>query len=176
MAKGFEINPRGVRQLQKAIEKEFAKNPVKVPIVADAPTVRGARAAVVNNYHAPVVTVNGDNAQVAFDNESVAQNQARVENVAEGYAELAKVVGDIWRLAPQLHLEEDDEQILIESAEQVLNAVTAESPDDGLIRRGITMLKGVLAPIVTGVKAGVSAEATDAVRGAYEALGGTFGS
>ncbi|WP_017626856.1 hypothetical protein [Nocardiopsis chromatogenes] len=32
MAKGFKINKRGIRQMSRAIEKEFARNPVQVPI------------------------------------------------------------------------------------------------------------------------------------------------
>lgn len=89
MVDGFKINKQAIRKMTREMEKEFAKNPVRVPIEADPSVSRFPPATTItNNYHGPVVTVHGDNAQLAWDNQGVSQNR----DIAPGFEELAKVL------------------------------------------------------------------------------------
>lgn len=84
MASRFKIDKQGIHQMSRDIEREFAKHPVRVPLEADPETVSLPSAATVNNYHGPMVTVNGDHAQIAWDNKEVDPTQDRVEQIAPG--------------------------------------------------------------------------------------------
>jgi hypothetical protein len=61
---GFKINKQGIRNMAREIEREFAKNPIRVPVETEYDGVYPAVASVTN-YHGPVVTVTGDNAKIA---------------------------------------------------------------------------------------------------------------
>lgn len=72
MAKGVSVNKRAIAKMHKDIQREFDKRTVQVPIKADATTGSSAsQQPTVNHYHAPVVTVNGDQAQVAWGNGTI---------------------------------------------------------------------------------------------------------
>lgn len=63
VAGGFKINKQAIKKMTRELEKEFAKNPVKVPLEADSGGVAfPSSPSITNNYHGPIVTVNGDNA------------------------------------------------------------------------------------------------------------------
>jgi hypothetical protein len=64
----------------------------------------------------------------------------------------------------------DDETEAKEQAETVLAEVIKPDPDKGVVKRGLTMIKGLLAPISAGVSAGVTAESSEAARHAIDAL------
>ena len=172
MGKGFEINKQAIRKMSREIEKEFAKNPVRVPLEADASGVTFPAGTITNNYHGPVVTVHGDNAQLAWDNQTV--NQTQNQDIAPGYEELAKVVTGLLASLPALGLSGDDEQEAKATAESVLGEVVKDEPDQGRIKRGITMLRGLLAPIATGVGTAVSGEAAELSKTLIEGLGSTL--
>lgn len=169
MGKGFEINRQGIRQLQRELEKEFAKNPVRVPLESDAGDVRFPAASVTNNYSGPVVTVHGDNAQVAWDSQTVSQTQS--QDIAPGFEELAKVITALIASLPSLGLSDDDEQEAKSTAEVVLGEVVKDEPDHGRVKRSITMLRGLLAPVGTGVGSTVSEESAELARTLIERLG-----
>lgn len=172
MGKGIEINKQAIRKMSREIEKEFAKNPVRVPLEADASGVTFPAGTITNNYHGPVVTVHGDNAQLAWDNQTV--NQAQNQDIAPGYEELAKVVTGLLVSLPALGLSRDDEQEAKATAESVLGEVVKDEPDQDRIKRGITMLRGLLAPIATGVGTAVSGEAAELSKTLIEGLGSTL--
>ncbi|MGL4745817.1 MAG: hypothetical protein ACRCXL_15700 [Dermatophilaceae bacterium] len=172
MGKGFNINRQAIREMSQEIEKEFAKNPVRVPLESDASGVRFPAATVTNNYHGPVVTVHGDNAQLAWDNQMVSQTQN--QDIARGYEELAKVVTGLLASLPALGLSDDDEQEAKSTAETVLGEVVKDEPDQGRIKRGITMLRGLLAPIGTGVGTAVSDESAELAKTVIKGLGSTL--
>lgn len=94
---GFKINREGIRQMTRELEREFAKHPVRVPIEVDSQgdTWPLRSATTVNNYHGPVVTVNGDGTQLAWNSTSVHQSHERVEQVAAGYEDLAQIITDL---------------------------------------------------------------------------------
>ncbi|WP_181275213.1 hypothetical protein [Brevibacterium oceani] len=171
MASGFKINKQGIRKMTREIEREFAKNPVKVPLEADPRAVSLPAATTVHNYHGPVVTVSGDHAQIAWGDGEVHQTQNRVEQVAPGYEELARLVTDLLANLPTFSLDEADEAEIRSNAETVLNEVTKVEPDQGVIKRGLTMLKGILAPVGAGLGRAVTEESAEAAREVIEGLG-----
>ena len=109
MASGFKINKQGIRQMTREIEREFAKNPVRVPLHADSTGVHLPPATTVNNYNGPVVTIVGDHAQVAWNNHDVTQSRETTEQVAPGYEELADLVTRLLASLPSLTLDPDDD-------------------------------------------------------------------
>lgn len=147
MASGFKINKQGIRMMTREIEREFAKNPVQVPLEADPRAVSLPSATTVHNYHGPVVTVSGDHAQIAWGNGEVQQTQNRVEQVAPGYEELARLVTDLLANLANFNLDDAEEAEIRSNAENVLGEVVKVERDQGVIKRGLTMLKGILAPV-----------------------------
>lgn len=67
-----------------------------------------------------------------------------------------------------------DEQEAKASAESVLGEVVKDEPDQGRNKRGIKMLRGLLAPIATGVGTAVSGEAAVLSKMLIEGLGSTL--
>lgn len=173
MADGFKINEKAIRQMAREIEQEFAKHPVRVPLEADPSSMALAPALTVNNYNGPVVTVTGDHAQLAWNNGDVNQAQDRVEQIAPGYEDLARVITDLLANLAAFSLG-DDEKDVRASAESVLVEVVKEQPDRGVVRRGLTMVKGFLAPIAAGIGAAATAETTEAARHVIETLGSSL--
>lgn len=171
MVGGFKINKQGIRQMSREIEREFAKHPVRVPLEADQRDVSLPRATTVINYHGPVVTVNGDHSQIAWDNKSVQHSQARRAQIAPGYEKLAQLLADVLASMPSFGLDETDEADLRTSAEAVLEEVVKPEPDQTVVRRGVTFVKGLLAPIGAGLSTAATAETAEAVREAIDALG-----
>jgi len=118
---------------------------------------------VVVNYHAPVVTVTGDRAQLAWNNDTVNQDQT-VQEIAPEYVDLAAVVTQVLALLDRLGLSPDDAADVHAEASGVLAEVTRANPDGGVVRRGVTMLKGLLSAAGAGVSTAVTAETTEHAR------------
>lgn len=171
MASGFKINKQGIRQMAREIEREFAKNPVQIPLQADPSDLRMPSATTVNNYSGPVVTILGDHAQIAWNNQDVTQTQASTEQIAPGYEELADLVTRLLASLSELGLEPDDEAEAHTTSEAVLREVVKAEPDRGILKRGITMLKGLLAPIASGISKAVTDESAEAAKQMIELLG-----
>lgn len=169
MAKGFEINNQAIRNMTREIEREFAKNPVRVPLQADPSAVMFPPATTVNNYHGPVVTVSGGNAQIAWGNDTV--NQTQSQQIAPGYEELARLVTDLLANLGPFSLVAEDAEDVRSSAQMLLGEVVKEEPDRGVIRRGVNLIKGVLAPIMAGMGQAATAETAEASRHVIESLG-----
>ena len=171
MAGGFKINKQAIRKMSREIEREFAKHPVWVPLEVDPGRVSLPPATTVNNYHGPVVTVNGDHAQIAWANRDVQQAQNRVEQIAPGYERLAQLVTDLLANLPTFALDESDEVELRSSVDTVLSEVVKPEPDQKIIKRAVTMIKGLLAPIGAGVSQAATDETAEATRTVIDALG-----
>lgn len=173
MAGGVRINRQAIRQLTREIEKELARNPVKVPLEADSSSISfPSSATVTNNYHGPVVTVHGDNAQLAWSNQDVSQTQNH--DIAPGFEPLAKVLTGLLASVAALGLSEEDSREVQDSAEVVLREIVNAEPERGVIKRGLTMVKGLLAPVATGASAAVSAESAELAKTVIEGLGSTL--
>lgn len=165
------INKRAIAKYTRDIQREFEKNPIRVPIEGDTSGIGFQPAGTVTNYHGPVVTVTGDNAQIAWDSETVEQSQNNVSQIVPGYEQLAQLLTDMLANLSNFTLGEDDETDARENAQTVLREVVKEKPDQGIVRRSVNMLKGVFAPIASGAAAGVSAESTESARTLIEMLG-----
>lgn len=168
----MSIDRRAIAKFQKDLQREFDKRPIKIAIDADAEFAdRPGKQSVVNHYHAPIVTVNGDQAQLAWGDGAVTQTQKRVSQIADGYEDIARIVAEVLAKLDVLQLNAEDNYDVRKSAETVLGEVVKAEPDRSAIRRGVTMLKGLLATVATGVNQSVATETAKFARGAIETLG-----
>lgn len=126
----------------------------------------------MTNYHGPVFNGDMTGAQVAWGNETVTQNQQNASStVAPGYEPLAKLVTDLLQQLPQVGLAEAELRDAEEAGNEVLVEITGtEAPEPGRLRRAIRGLRGILAPIATGVVTGAAAGAEDWAKAGIEAL------
>lgn len=171
---GSSINKSGIRELQQELQREFDKNPIRIPIEVESPAYSPfPPAGTVNNYHGPVVTVTGDYAQVAWSGSGdVDQTQKCASStVALGYEELAELMTQVLANLGAFQLPEDDAEELATTAQTVLAEVVETEPDRGKIKRAVTMIKGLLAPIVSGISAGVNEGLAEQTAQMIEALG-----
>ncbi|RPF21076.1 hypothetical protein [Myceligenerans xiligouense] len=168
----FKPNKRGLDQFRRELQREFDARPVRVPVVVDGDEPTRDVPTVVNNYHGPVVTVHGDRAQLALNNGSAIQVQG---DIAAGYTELAKVITDLLAELDQLGLPEDDATTVREEAQAVLAEVTKENPDDRVIKRGVTLMKGALAAVGAGLSKAVTAETAQRAAVIIDTLGQALG-
>lgn len=172
MGKGVSINKQAIAKMQRDLQREFDKHPIRVPINADPPTgFAGTPSSTVNHYHAPVVTVNGDHAQVAWGDGTITQGQGDVSQVTAGYETLARISADVLAKRDALALSAEDSEDLRDTAEAVLAEVVKPEPDKGVLRRGATMLRGLLASAATGLNQAITAETAKFARDAIDALG-----
>lgn len=172
MGSSFKINRREIAKMTRELQREFDKHPIRVPVQGDAradtfPAFPGTTV----NYNGPVVQVTGDHAQLAWGNNVANQTQDRVEQIAPGYEDLAKVLATLLAATPQLGLEDADKEALDNEVAALLGQVTVAEPDAGVLKKGITMVKGLLAPVLTGASNGVAAETAELVRSTIERLG-----
>lgn len=75
---------------------------------------------------------------------------------------------------PAFGLSELDAEEARVTAEIVLGEVVKAEPDQGAIKRSVTMLKGLLAPVAAGVTAAVSGESAELAKTVIEGLGSTL--
>lgn len=155
------INRKGINDFLNAIQKEFDKRPIRIPVNTEMPELPHIGGnSTVNNYNGPVFHGNVNGAQLAWGNGSVLQDQQNAKQVASGYEQLADFVVQILRQLPDTGLSDEDQQDAQDVAETILTEVTQPEPNAQIIRRAINTLKGVLAPLITGAGAGTS----DAIR------------
>lgn len=170
MAGGFKIDKQAIRKMTRELEKEFAKNPVRVPLEGDASGMAVPGTTV--NYNGPVVNVNGDHAQIAWGNQTV--NQSQTSDIAPGFEGLAAALTSILASLPALALTAAEQADVEAEAHAVLGEVVKESPDPGAIRRSVTMIKGLLAPVASGIGEAVTGESAELAKTAIEALGSSL--
>ncbi|MEV6868478.1 hypothetical protein AB0M44_46810 [Streptosporangium subroseum] len=174
MATRGGVNKRNIAKLAKNIQREFDKHPIHVPIEADGPDLPEGATLGNTIYNGPVFHGSADGAQLAWNNETVTQTQNQTQQIAPGFEAIAKAVVLTLEQLPAVGLAKEDQQDAEEAAREVLTEVTREEPDRGKIRRGLSALKGFLAPMATGLSAGAGAGAQDWARTAIEQLGTPF--
>jgi len=170
-ASGFKINRQGIAQMAREIELEFAKHPVKLPVVIDNDTSAPAWAGSTTIYNGPVVNMTGNQAQLALGNRDVTQTQAQPETIAPGFEQIAIAIAETLKNLGTIGLSAEDQADAEVAAREVLEEVTKTEPDRGLVRRGVTMIKGLLTPIALGLQAGAAVGATEWAHTAIEQLG-----
>ncbi|MER5584039.1 hypothetical protein ABT090_20700 [Streptomyces asoensis] len=127
----------------------------------------------VHHHDGPVFNGGVSNSQFAWNNETATQNQQLNTAVAPGHEALATLVGDLLRQLPRAGLGDREREEARSAAEEVLAEITGpESPEPGRLRRSVTMLKGALAPVATGLAAGTAVGAQEWAHSAIRALTG----
>lgn len=172
MGSKVTINKQAIAKMQREIQREFDKRPIRVPISAESPQIPGqSYATTVNHYHAPVVTISGDRAQVAWGDGGILQNQDAISEVTPGYEAVANIVAEVLAKLGDLALTPDEEEEVQENGERLLAEVVKSEPDKGIIRHATTMLRGLLASAATGLNQAVTSESSEFARQAIAALG-----
>lgn len=172
MASGFKINSSAIRNMTQEIQREFNKNPIQVPVRADNPSLRRG-----DTYNGPVINIQGDNAQVAWGNRDVAQSNTITvsSDIAAGFEPLSEAVVRILEGIRASGLESEDIAAVEEAGKDILHEVTKAQPEHGSIKRSVTYIKGLIAPLVTRVAEaaadGAGEGAHDWAATAVEALG-----
>lgn len=171
MGSKVSINKQAIAKMQRELQREFDKHPIRVPINADRPELFGQpTTTTVNHYHAPVVTINGDRAQVAWGDGEIRQDQGSVSQVTSGYEEVARLTAEVLAKLDEFVLTSGEAQDARENGELLLAEVVKPEPDKNLLRRAATMLRGVLASAATGVNQAVATESADLARKAIATL------
>ncbi|MFF5935900.1 hypothetical protein [Streptomyces sp. NPDC012508] len=124
----------------------------------------------VNRYDGPVFIGPAHNNQLAWNSETVTQNQQVNSAVAPGYEELAARVTELLRQLPEAGLGEQDREDAEAAAGDVLDVITQPEPEPGKVRRVLATLRGALAPVATGVAAGTTVGAQEWALSAIEGL------
>lgn len=167
------INRQEIERLTREIQQEFDKHPIRVPVRADSPALPRFARSTTTIFNGPVIHGNADGALLAWGNDTVHQAQTR-QKIAPGFEAIAAAVAKTLERLPDAGLAEDDWQDAEGAARDVLAEVTQTEPDRGKIRRAISSIKGVLAPVAMGLVAGGADGAREWARMAIEQLGRPF--
>jgi hypothetical protein len=120
-----------------------------------------------HSYSGPVAHGDG---QFAWGNQNVTQASNRTETVAPGFEDLAKAVNQLLAHVDHLGLSADELADARSAGDEVLEEVTKSTPDRRIVRRALTALKGLLAPIATGITDGGSEGAKEWTKAMIEHL------
>ena len=167
---GFKINRQAIARMTREIQREFDKHPISVPIKGE-PRIHDRGSTV---YNGPVVNVLGDGAQLAWDNRDVYQGRREQQEIAPGFEAITQALVSTLEHLAEVGLNKEDRITAEDAASDVLSEVTKESPDRGVIRRGVAIVKGILAPLAVGARAGVSDSAREWAKTAVEQLTSTL--
>ena len=162
MAGNFKINPSAIKKMTQEIQREFDKNPIQLPVNADGPALRSG-----DVYNGPVINVQGDNAQLAWDNRDVQQSNTGtpLADIAAGFEPLSEAVVRILKEVHASGLDPEDIAAVEEAGKEILDEVIKNEPEHGRIKRAVTYIKGLLAPLVTRI---AESAAEGAGEGAHE--------
>ncbi|MEV6321376.1 hypothetical protein AB0M45_09290 [Nocardia sp. NPDC051787] len=156
------INKQGISRLMRDLQREFDRQgPIHVPVHTAMPELPQLGSGTTVNYNGPVFNGDVSGAQIAWNNETVTQNQPHESAVAAGFEDLARFVTDLLRQLPQVGLSDEDREDAEAAANDVLTEITQPEPEPGRLRRALAMLRGVLAPVAAGVVAGATAGAQE---------------
>jgi hypothetical protein len=136
-------------------------NGERATIVVNQQTVSSAS----STYHGPVFHGSVDGAQLAWNNQSVAQHN-RVEQIAAGYEALAKATTEFLRQLPTMELPPEAHEDAEAACNEVLAETIRDEPRPGAIRRSLTVLRGCLTPVATAGTVGAATGVSDAGRAA----------
>lgn len=166
MASGFKINKQVIKRMTRELQREFDRNPISIPITAEGKAGPGIETTV---YNGPVINVQGDQTQIAWDNGVVSQGQ-EAQVVAPGFEAIAQALVDTLERLSVAGLGAVDQATVESAAKEVLEEVAQANPDRNVIRRGVSVVRGILAPAAVGVQEGISDEAREFAKSAVEQL------
>ena len=163
------INHQEIARMMRDIQASFDRHPIRVPVHTDSPM---AAPGSTNVFNAPVIFGDANGAQLAWNNHTA--NQTRTgddtKQIAAGFEAIAQTVVSIMKQLPAAGLRAADQQDADDAASEVLEEVTATEPNRGRIRRAVTVLKGVLAPLAIGATSGASEGVHEWAKTAVEQL------
>lgn len=114
----------------------------------------------------------GGGAQLAWNNQSAVQNQVQApQEMAPGFEAIAQAVASTLDQLASAGLDPQDQADAEAAANEVLAEVVRETPDPGLIRRGITTLKGLLSSVAIATQTGAAEGAQEWAKTAIQQLG-----
>lgn len=167
------IDKAAIARMMRDIQREFDQHKIRIPVSAESAGILPG--GTTNVYNGPVIQGDANGAQLAWGNETVHQNQHNIEEIAPGYEALALAVTRTLEGLAAVDIPEEDRRDAETAATEILREVTRSRPDRGLIRRSVSALKGLLAPLALAAQAGVSDEVRDWARTAIEQLGSGLG-
>ncbi|MGW6394031.1 hypothetical protein ACWFR1_26820 [Streptomyces sp. NPDC055103] len=130
------------------------------------------------HYEGPVFNSTVSHAQFAWNNkEAVTQNQqSNGDTVAPGYEALAELVTGLLGQLPRAGLADQEREDAEAAAQEVLAEITRTdaAPEEGRLRRALAGLRGVLAPVATGLVAGTTVGAQEWALAAITSLTGAL--
>jgi hypothetical protein len=168
------INRQAIAKMMRDIQREFDKHPIRVPIETDGPALPTGTTFGSAIYNGPVIHGDVTGAQLAWGNQTVHQTQNQTQQIAPGFEAPAQAVVRTLEQLPAVGLAEQDQQDAEGAARDVLTEVTQSAPDRRKIRRALSALKGLLAPVATGLAAGAGEGAQEWAKTAIEQLGKPF--
>lgn len=175
---GFSINRREIEKMTQEIQQEFDKHPIRIDVQADhtyGPAIsnnQGPRNTI--NYYGPVIHGNADGAQLAWGNQTANQNINQAQQITAGFEAIAQAVAKTLEGLPTVGLQGDDLKDAEEIGHEILHETVQPEPNRNKIRRALSSLKGLLAPIATSLVAGGAEGAHEWARVAIEQLGKPF--
>lgn len=163
------------RDIQKEWNREAKKSPLRLPVSPDHALSNATQTQPVhiqNTYHGPVV--NGDGTKVQFaSNVGGDVHQSQPEIVSEGYEQIAQVLNRVLRSTEQLVLNDSERKQAAEEAQAALSEIVKDTPNPTLVKKALTVLKGIFSPIALGIQGAATEvtrlEATDLIRELGEA-------
>ena len=128
-----------------------------------SPFVKQAEPTIHHHYGAGTVIHTGDHSQVAVgDHNSQHQEHTVVEQVSAGYEQLVTVLAELLQNIDSFELSEEDAANLREEIEvvraEVVDIDPTATPDRNVVRRGVQVIKGLLAPAWVGAQAAITTE------------------
>lgn len=149
MGKGFEINERGMRQMERALQDRFNRMDIRVPIKADVPPLGSGN----------VFITAGDNAQVVMGDNNGTMAQGSIVPVAAGYEALALAVQEFSEKVQALDgLTPEDAEVLRISETGVLEELRKPEPNRKVLAGLLATLKGAAFAVLTGMGEGAGGQ------------------
>jgi hypothetical protein len=168
------VDRQAIAKMARDIQREFDKHPIRVPVEADGSASPAGTNLGSTIYNGPVILGDANGAQLAWGNRTVHQTQRRDQPIAPGFEPIAQaVVSTLERLAA-VGLPAQDQRDAEDAARDVLTEVTQVEPDRGKVRRALSVLKGLLAPVAMGLVAGTAEGAQGWAKAAIEQLGSHY--
>jgi hypothetical protein len=127
-----------------------------------------------STYHGPVFHGDVNGAQLAWNNNSVTQNNNRIEQVAPGYEALAKAMTEVMSLVPGMNLSVEGHEDVEAASNEIVAEIVRDEPRPGPIRRALTVLRtrftAIAAAGAAGAGVGVGEAAQEAAHRAIELI------
>lgn len=164
--KGFKINKKGIQEMTRELEKEFSKNPIKIPVCAshldlsqDEMNIGEQKSVgVVNNF-----TINAaPHSQLAVNAHEIHQ-EMNLSGSDEKTEEMKDLLTEISQKMDSLNLSDEDELELSETISRASTEFGKQHPDKERLKDFIRLIKRILSPLAMSSLSGASTAVGDIV-------------